>query len=111
MMRIFSIWVPILILSFVFSASLNAQILKWVDKNGTTHYGDRPSGVKDYEVVDDSNLITYSKQSVKKRKSKKYRRLPSRVVSPKTGQQQQQYRTEGSSSSQQPARGSSSSRY
>lgn len=116
-MRVFSVGVAILLLSVVLSSSSNAEILKWVDENGRTHYGDQPSGDKDYEFVGDSDLITYSKQSSKKMKYKKYRRVPSRNLSSSTGnsgnssQQRQQYRTEGSSSSRPPARGSSRSRY
>jgi hypothetical protein len=107
-MRVFSVWGIIFVLSFVFLPSLNAEILKWVDKNGRTHYGDQPTGVKDFEVVDDNGLITYSKQSPKISRNKTLRRVPSRRPSTKTGQQNKQYRTEGSSSSQKPARGSSS---
>jgi hypothetical protein len=110
-MRIFSVWVTFLILSFVFSPPLTADILKWVDKNGTTHYGDQPSGVKDFQVVDESDLITYSKQSPKTTNNKIPRRLPSRNLSSKISQQQKQHRSEGSSSSQPPARRSSTSRY
>ena len=40
--RVFSVWAAILILSFVFSSSLEAEIFKWVDDNGTTHYSDQP---------------------------------------------------------------------
>ncbi len=110
-MRIFSVWVAILIGSFVFAPPLTADILKWVDKNGTTHYGDQPSGVKDFQVVDESDLITYSKQSPKTGKTRSSRRLPSRNLSSKTSQQQKQYRSEGSSSRQPSAKRSSTSRY
>jgi len=107
-MRVLSIWVVLLILSFVFLPSLNAEILKWVGKNGVTHYGDQPKGVKDFEVVEDNGLITYSKQSPNTSGNKSPRRFPSRRLSTKTDQQKKQYRTEGSSSSQKPARGVSS---
>ena len=110
-MRIFSVWMAFLILSCVFSAPVKADILKWVDKNGRTHYGDQPSGVKDFQVVDESDLITYSKQSPKTGTSRPRRRLPARNLSSKASQQPKQYRTEGSSSSQPPARRSSTSRY
>ena len=40
--RVFSVWAAILILPFVFSSSLEAEIFKWVDDNGTTHYSDQP---------------------------------------------------------------------
>ncbi len=111
MVRVISIWVFILILSFIFSPSLKAEILKWVDENGTTHYSDQPSGDKDVEFVEESKNITYSKQPANKMKYKKSRRPPTRHFSSHKDQPQKQHRTEGSSSSQKPARGTSSSRY
>jgi hypothetical protein len=107
-MKAYLVWGIIFILSFVFLPSVNAEILKWVDKNGKTHYGDQPIGVKDVEVVDGNGLITYSKQSPNKSKIQPTRRIPSRRPPTKKPQQYKQQRSEGSSSSQQPARGSSS---
>ena len=39
--RVLSVWVAILILSFVFTHSLEAEVFKWADENGLTHYSDK----------------------------------------------------------------------
>lgn len=112
MVRFFSIQAAILIMSFIFTPSLKADVLKWVDKNGKAHYSDRPQKDADYEWVDDSDLITYSKQSSKKVKTnKRYRRTTVKKSSTKASQQPKPARAEGSSSSRNYSRGGSTSRY
>lgn len=109
--RGFLCWVSILILSFIISPSLHAEVVKWVDENGRTHYSDQPAGVKDYEPVDESDLITYSKRSTTKYKNKKSEGSRYRNRVPKPVQQPKQKRSEGSSSSSGSAKGASKSRY
>lgn len=109
--RIYSVWVIVLMGSFIFSSTLEAEVYKWVDENGKTHYSDQSLGAKEVEFVDDSERITYSKPPAKAWKNKKPRGLASRKLSPTTGQQQKPTRVEGSSSNRQSARGTSTGRY
>lgn len=111
MVRFVSIFAATLIMSFLYSSSLKAEVYKWVDENGKTHYSDRPVKSADSEWVEDSGLITYSKQPARRIKTKKYRSLTIPKSSPKSVQQPKPTRVEGSSSSRSYARGSSSSRY
>lgn len=43
MVRVLSVCTTILMLSFVFTFSLQAGVFKWVDDNGNIHYSDQPS--------------------------------------------------------------------
>ena len=86
-MRVFSASAAIFMLAFIFSSPLEANVFKWVDSNGTTHYTDQPLGVENIEWVGDSELITYSKQPIKKLENKIKRVVPSRKVRPQVVQQ------------------------
>ena len=114
--RAFSMGIAILVLSLFFSTSLEAQIYKWVDDNGTTHYSDQHLGVNDYDWVDESDLIIYLDQPAKVYKQNNDRVLPAPFVPRKTVQRKRKVRRDtgqtrvGGSSSSRNYRGGSSLR-
>ena len=92
MVRVFWVWRVILILFFVFSSSLEAEVFKWVDDSGKTHYTDEPLKGKDYEWVDDDEGSYIAYQPSNKLQNKNSPISTSRTVSPKTSPQQEKAR-------------------
>ena len=88
-MRVFFVWTVILILFFVFSSSLEAEVFKWVDDSGKIHYTDEPLKGKDYEWVDDDEGSYVSYQSSKKLQNKNSPISTSQKVPSNTSPQQE----------------------
>ncbi len=92
MVRVFRVWRVILILFFVFSSSLEAEVFKWVDDNGKIHYTDEPLKGKDYEWVDDDKGSYIAYQPSNKLQNKNSPISTSRTVSPETSPPQEKAR-------------------
>lgn len=93
MVRVFWVWRVILILFFVFSSSLEAEVFKWVDDSGKTHYTDEPLKGKDYEWVDDDEGSYIAYQPSNKLQNKNSPISTSRNASPETSPQQEKARS------------------
>lgn len=66
MMRIATFFVAVLIATLTLSttqAVAEEEIYRWVDKDGVVHFGNRPEGHKDAEVVDVEKAPAYDPQS------------------------------------------------
>lgn len=83
-MRIFSVWTAVLIWSCVFLPSLEADVLKWVDDDGTTYYSDLPLKGIEFEWVEDGEKSYFSYEPTNEKKNKKPQVLPSRSILPKS---------------------------
>ncbi len=90
--RVFSVWAVVLILSCGFLSSLEADILKSVDDDGAIYYSDQPLKGIDYEWVDEGEKSYFFFEPTNELKNKKAQVLPPRRVLPKPIQQQKKIR-------------------
>jgi hypothetical protein len=82
--KFFSAGCAFYVLSFVLSASLEADTFKWVDDKGAVHYSDQSLNGKDADWVDDAPETYFSYKPSEELKGAKAPEPPSSTATPKT---------------------------